>query len=188
MHKSTRIFYWLAPDSSSSYELDFIIKFLANKYNGITFLPHITLYVSNLDSSDDLKLICSEFSKLNSEAINSNFKLEFSKSFVKSCYIQFDQNDQLNLLYSFINEKVKEKSDYNFNPHLSLFYGKLSEQQKETLIHEINLPKSIKFTDLVVVAGPEENKSYEDIESWEEIIRIPLKQEILITNLTPASY
>ena len=62
-------------------------------------------------------------------------------------------------------------NSYNFDPHMSVFYGTIPLEDKEKLKHGTSWPEELKFSTLIAMGTPQINRSYQDIESWVELER-----------------
>jgi hypothetical protein len=141
-----RLAYWLVPEVSARSSIEKIIKILAKSFDGPVFTPHLTLPAHAIKKFDSkLKLRC--------------LKLDFSDEFKRTCFVTLESHKNLNLSL----------------PHLSLFYGKLSKQQRKTIATNLSFAPNIIFNELWMVEIGDEIKSSRDVEHWRVVKRIMLK-------------
>ena len=168
-HNYERTAFWLLPDSQHIQKLNGDINFLANKYKGPIFRPHVTMGVGNFQSPSEVEFV------LNSLSINvSEFSLTaagfgFENTYTKCCYIKFKEESSIFLLANEIANRIPDGKTYQFIPHLSLFYGKLIEPEQEYISKRILLPDYILFTELVAMGIPRANQTKSDVEKWVEL-------------------
>ena len=56
--------------------------------------------------------------------------------------------------------------EYLVTPHMSLFYGSLSESRRRRIQEAVVLPQSILFSSIRAVLIPEKPRIPEDVTSW----------------------
>ena len=115
-----------------------IIKELSILYSSHFFIPHITVYGLVQTNLSDLEEIIRKI--LNFHPILVKRQSVFhSENFWKTVYIQIEKNNVLDKIYSILKKELGNYSTYEFNPHISLIYKKISVPEKETLIKKLNL-------------------------------------------------
>jgi hypothetical protein len=85
--------------------------------------------------------------------------------------VDFRDSPELREMSNRIRSLVVQPDDYQVMPHMSLFYGKLSDSERETFRREIELPESIVFDVVTAIANPAQVASREDVEAWREVGR-----------------
>jgi hypothetical protein len=93
-------------------------------------------------------------------------ELRFSGIFTRSCCIDFVQCPEFLHLRRQIQDTSGAGEDYPVNPHMSLFYGTLSDNQKQHIQEEVALPRSIRFTSIRSVYIPKRVRGPDDVKSW----------------------
>ncbi len=128
---------WLIPDGKLFSELQSIIYNLSSVFEGIRFIPHVTLLSGFKDKESILLKRTAAFVK-NISSFNVYFKeIEFSDDFFRTFFIKVDFDNDF--------KKAREVAcseflwnDDNFIPHLSLAYG------QKTLSFKKNIKRTIK--------------------------------------------
>ena len=161
---------WLIPNGKDYIFLKNTINELSHIFQGIKFLPHVTV-VSNLD-------YCEEFLSKKVESIARKvepFNIEFDSidyldEFFQSFFISVKINDDLDHLREITKLYFLEISE-EYNPHLSLAYGNIESKIKRSLKSKIHCPiKNFKATELYLAYNDEVNFK------WEVINKFPLKK------------
>lgn len=161
--------YWMMPGPGVHAEWQPIVTSLATKYGGANFEPHVTVYFSPFHEGLDPEHILKELKPIQIEL--TVVGLEFSDIFTKTCFIQFASNEQLQILSSQIRH-IARGEEFSLNPHMSLFYGHLSQAHREEIAHDIRqiLPHKMIFTGIWAVSNLEgvigiNNSSH--VEGWQ---------------------
>ena len=126
---------WMIPDGKLFLELQSIIHNLSSAFEGIRFIPHVTLLTGFQDKESILLNKAEKFVN-NISSFNVYLKeIEFSDEFFRTFFIKVDFDSNL--------KKAREIAcsdflwnDDNFIPHLSLAYG----------LKELTFKKNIKRT------------------------------------------
>ena len=129
---------WLLLQKSDMNYLGKIIDNLCMKYDSISFLPHITVYgLMNLELSEITRAVKDSIENLKPFKIK-NIGIKHSEEFWKTLFIQIKSNPEC----SMINQKLSEKfsvNSYQFSPHISLLYKKISIQQKTEIANSLKI-------------------------------------------------
>ena len=161
---------WLIPNGKDYIFLKNTINELSHIFQGIKFLPHVTV-VSNLD-------YCEEFLSKKVESIARKvepFNIEFDSidyldEFFQSFFISVKINDDLAYVQK-IAKSFFPKMTETYNPHLSLAYGNTESKIKKNLKRKLHCPiNNFKATELYLAYNDEVNFK------WEVINKFPLKQ------------
>ena len=145
---------WLLPEQERSRELRGIIEELAQTCHSVSFVPHITL----TPCPDDiplakLKSICEKLAKnvdplqldtLEIGSLNNNYQ---------SLYIQIKKSGQLIELRESARKEAGLDQEDSYMPHLSLFYGFLSDKRRSEITDSLKdfIPEKIIANQLVLV-------------------------------------
>ena len=161
---------WLIPNGENYVLLKDIIIELSHIFEGIKFLPHVTV-VSNLDYSEKflskkVESIAKKVKPFNIEFNSINYLDEFFQSFFISVKINDDLANIRKIAKSYFLKMNEE-----YNPHLSLAYGNIEAKIKKSLKRKIYCPiKNFKATELCLAYNDEVNFK------WEVINKFPLKK------------
>ena len=161
---------WLIPNGEKYILLKNTIINLSHIFNGINFIPHVTV-VSNLDYSEKIlsKRVENIAEKVKPFIIEFN-TIDYLDEFFQSFFISVKINNDL----AYIRKVAKSffpKMAGKYNPHLSLAYGNVESKIKKSLKNKIHCPiKNFKATELYLAYNDEVNFK------WEVINKFPLKQ------------
>ena len=161
---------WLIPNGEKYILLKNTIIDLSHIFNGIKFIPHVTV-VSNLDYSEQFLSKKVENIARKVKPFNIEFnKIDYLDEFFQSFFISVKINNDL----SYIRKVAKSffpKMTGKYNPHLSLAYGNIESKIKKKLKSKIHCPiKNFEATELYLAYNDEVNFN------WEVINKFPLKQ------------
>ena len=161
---------WLIPNGEKYMLLKNIIIDLSHIFNGIEFIPHVTV-VSNLDYSEKflskrVENIAKKIKPFNVELNTIDYLDEFFQSF----FISVKINDDLAYVQK-IAKSFFPKMTETYNPHLSLAYGNTESKIKKSLKRKLHCPiKNFKATELYLAYNDEVYFK------WEVINKFPLKK------------
>ena len=161
---------WLIPNGEKYILLKNTIIDLSHIFNGIKFIPHVTV-VSNLDYSEQFLSKKVENIARKVKPFNIEFNtIDYLDEFFQSFFISVKINNDL----AYIRKVAKSffpKMTGKYNPHLSLAYGNIESKIKNSLKSKIHCPiKSFKATELYLAYNDEVNFK------WKVINKFPLKQ------------
>ncbi|MBU1202284.1 MAG: hypothetical protein KJ583_03065 [Nanoarchaeota archaeon] len=151
---------WLIPSEKSYAKLNDEILELCRKYQTPYFEPHVTLIDSLEGEEADM---IKKTSKLVGQ-MNSNFlrltKLEHGETEHRCVFILAEIDEQLLNLHA-LAEKIFDKKEDVFIPHLSLLYGRFLSYTKDRIIREIgkNYDQKVFFDKIILydTTGKEES-------------------------------
>jgi len=128
---------WLIPPKGNlQIRLSHYISELADIWNGPTFVPHVTLVGGLPGDETDLH---ARFEKVvfNLRPFVIRLKeLRQTEEFFRSFYIRVDKSRDL-MLSRQISGRYFGLEDNPFNPHLSLYYGDVSTEEKTNYLKRI---------------------------------------------------
>ena len=140
---------WLIPNGEKYILLKNTIIDLSHIFNGIKFIPHVTV-VSNLDYSEQFLSKKVENIARKVKPFNIEFNtIDYLDDFFQSFFIKVKINNDL----AYIRKVAKSffpKMTEKYDPHLSLAYGNIKSKIKKSLKSEIHGPiKNFKATESV---------------------------------------
>jgi len=154
---------WLLPIEAHNSLLKTLIDKLAELNDSPKFFPHCTLLSKIIRtedySLDKLQALCSELEpvKLNISGIKGG------ETLFKSLYIHFLNNKIIADMQNKIVTKFKIWEPYQFDPHLSLMYKILPENEQNDIISTITIPNQICFDGISIM------KTGKNIKKWESV-------------------
>ena len=148
---------WLLPAAPAREALRAVIAQLAETWDAPVFEPHLTLGLGDLDSLD----------RAGGGSIHLRVEgIDFSPEFTKTLFVRFENSAALRAL----REEVGLDGQSFFDPHLSLLYSSLPEEQQRDLVHAIDLPfASVSFDSVAVVRCDFATESRDAVEAWETV-------------------
>jgi hypothetical protein len=161
-----RIAYWLMPDQDERRRWRSLIEDLAQEYGGASFDPHVTIHVHPRDGNPAPDHILEQCAAAHRPAEGEIDGLAFSELFSKACYIDFKPCPVIHELSASLKGLEKVPGEYELDPHMSLFYGSLSETQAQEIRSSTDLPRAVRFDAIraMLIPGPVQHSS--DVESW----------------------
>ena len=161
---------WLIPNGEKYILLKNTIIDLSHIFNGIKFIPHVTV-VSNLDYSEQFLSKKVENIARKVKPFNIEFNtIDYLDEFFQSFFISVKINNDLAYIRK-IAKSFFPKMTGKYNPHLSLAYGNIESKIKKSLKSKIHCPiKNFEATELCLAYNDEVNFK------WEVINKFPLKQ------------
>ncbi len=154
---------WLLPKEDDSKYLSHIIEKLSKKYKAPQFQPHITVY-GVIDTS--LSII--EKAVKDSVVGLTEFKvkkksLHYSDNIWKSLYINLDYNTQLDKINNLLTAKLSQYGNYDFEPHISLIYKKMDNDEKLKIIGELDIKNEFIINALTII------QYADDVSMWKSV-------------------
>ncbi len=133
---------WLLPEKKYTDQIYILIQNLAKEYKSHTFFPHITLSSCPDNCSKNFLIhmadqLAEEFSAFSTKTLEiGSLNNEYH-----SLYIQVNNSKPLLSLRNSARKIMNMKSENDFYPHISLFYGFLTPDQRNRI--KISLPGQI---------------------------------------------
>jgi len=167
---NTKTSFWLIPAEEDRAFLQEIVDTLAREYDASVFTPHVTIYSGECTPEESPAELL-EQATLGVQSFSLTVdQLLYTDEFTKTLFVQFYPNPLLHQISETLRSRSKNPSEYELNPHLSLIYQYLSEEIKQELITKLSLPKSeVFFNEVRAVLTRNQEKGWEDVESWEVI-------------------
>ena len=143
-HAALGYHLWLAPEGAVLQRLQHVVVQLAEKYDGPVFAPHVTL-LSGL-RGDEGSLI--EANRTLADGLPS-FELSLTKAeaghtFFQCVYMRVAEDPSLSEMRRAAGEVFALPSD-GYMPHLSLYYGDVSEERRATIVADIPRQAACRF-------------------------------------------
>ena len=169
------IAYWLIPAEPAHSFFQGAINDLARRYDAPLFEPHVTIHVgaNHIDVAEHaLSKAARECQSITVKALG----IDHSDEFIKTLFVQFALNTNLQQLNAIVRSAAEDSSDYKLNPHLSLLYKKITPVVRSELADSINVPFSeVVFDTLQAVRCISPTQSRADVEAWRVITRRSLR-------------
>ena len=133
MLHSTMFSIWLIPELPFQGQLQSHINELAAKYDAPTFPPHVTLFCGGTNDMDQTKVYLEKLFKNISKISLVATSVEATQEYYKTLFVQFKSDPVLVKLCDTVKQNVDPRSEYEINPHLSLFYKDMPIEEKRAL-------------------------------------------------------
>ncbi len=135
---------WLIPEQEIYKKFQLLIKQLAAEYNSILFEPHVTLFgdVDVKDPDSACRLIAS---KIKPYTIKLD-AVDYTERKYRALFIRVKKTPEVLNAYE-ITRKIVGSDETDYMPHLSIYYGSLPVEAKESIIKKIGKT----FTDEFIV-------------------------------------
>lgn len=158
--------YWLIPAEPAHRFFQDLINDLARRYDAPVFEPHVTIYVG-ADSTDAVDTTLSKAARDCEPIVLQPLEISHSDQFIKTLFVEFEQNSKLRQLNQVIRRAVQNPSDYDLKPHLSLLYKSMLVQTRRRLSYLIEVPFSqVVFDSLKAVQCISPTQSRADVKAW----------------------
>jgi len=162
-----RIAYWLMPEKNAFFQWRQVIDLLADRFGGVRFDPHVTLHIQDRTTEAEWRPVIDHYENQPLQLVPAD--LMFSGIFTRSCYVQFHRCSEILRLCGRIKSLSSRAADDDPDPHMSLYYGTLSETDRQRIQRLVNLPESIVFSSIRAVLLRNKVRGPEDVQAWETI-------------------
>lgn len=137
---------FLLPSEELCNTLQSTINVLAQKYDGPIFEPHVTL-LARIPKDDEVKLL-EKTQQL--AGIMKPFEIElgevgFEDTYFRSLYLKAKANPALDEYHKKALELFGVEEVNTYAPHLSLFYGNISQAMKDEMVSSLSILTNKKF-------------------------------------------
>ncbi len=147
-----------------------IIQRLASDYGAPDFEPHLTLGVG-VDNLHEMNAVLAALTSSALELYPAG--LAFTAKFTKTLFVRFQSTPALRRLRDSLGFAAEEE----FDPHVSLLYHRLPEEEQARLASTMHLPfDGVSFDSVVVTRCRLPVASAADVASWETVARRRLDQ------------
>jgi 2'-5' RNA ligase len=166
MSRRIVIAYWLIPAEPARSFFQDLINYLALRYNGPVFEPHVTIYVGADRKGTAESALLKAAPDCKQIALQA-LEVSHSSEFIKTLFLQFALNTKLRQLNQMIRTAAQDSSDYQLNPHLSLLYKRMSIQDRRLLARSIDVPFSeVIFDSMKAVRCVSPTRRRADVAAW----------------------
>ena len=128
---------WLRPEQKQIDELTKIVSDLAHRYRTQPFPPHITLLSRIPADMDTIKQACKKIVEQTQEFEIRLQKIDYSEAYYRNFYILTENTSSLLSVYEYAKKLLNFTSDEKYMPHVSLLYGDLDIETKNSLKEQL---------------------------------------------------
>jgi len=156
---------WLLPDEKDTKYLKKIIEKFSLKFNSPKFIPHITVYGLVDFELSTIKNGIKKFVDEVEPFIVKKSGIKISDNIWKSMFIELEKNDELIMINNKLNSFIGENKKFEFSPHISLIYKKMSKTEKLKILESLNIKNKFEIDKIAI------QKFSDKINEW-KIIQI----------------
>ena len=157
---------WLTPAKEDSAYLQEIVNELASEYQAPVFSPHCTLYSpTDLEAHELDKILEKAGEKFGSLYVTMD-KLDHTTNIWKTVFIELEKSLELSNLQHSLVSLIPDPKPYEFLPHISLIYKKMTAEQQEQIIRSLAVRNSYKIDRITAM------KTVPDVKHWEKIAEV----------------
>lgn len=145
MSLTARYALWLAPDDSSSQQLQAVIEQLASTYAGPIFPPHLTLLGwvqgDEQELSDKVQSLASRLAPINGKVTGFAGAPYYFRCF----FAPLESSSELRQAVSDAAQEFDTSAGSNYLAHISLLYGQLDREEKKRIPSQIGEKVPVRF-------------------------------------------
>ena len=159
---------WLVPAPTAREFFHSLIAGLAQRFDAPAFEPHLTLFGTAFDDAVDFHSLDAvplpDFIELEVDGI------EFSDRFTKTLFVRFERTAELMDLKDVVSRSLGDQNRDELDPHLSLLYRTMPNEQKAELARTITLPfDRVRFDSMKAIRTPATIESRAGVEAWQTL-------------------
>ena len=171
MTRQIVIAYWLVPSEPAHSFFQRVISDLARRYDAPAFEPHVTIHVG-ADRANAAKHALGAAARHCKLMRLTPLRLDQSNEFIKTLFVQFAMNAELQQMNGIIRQAANDLSKYEVKPHLSLLYKNLAATTRRELTASIEVPLSeVTFDAIKVVRCVSPTQTRLDVEAWRALAK-----------------
>ena len=174
--RSHRLSYWLLPESEQFNALQSLIDRFAERYCGPSFEPHVTVYCGPIDPRQSPAALAQQTLAGVQPLLLRSRGCAFTDQFTKSCYLQFEPDEQLHMVYERLRAASSVAGDYSLNAHMSLLYTTLDNDARAEIRSSVHLPTEVRLTTLWAVLTPASVTCAGDVRNWRLVHTMELER------------
>jgi 2'-5' RNA ligase len=174
--RRTVIAYWLIPAEPVQSFFQGVINDLARRYDAPVFEPHVTIDVG-ANRAHAAECAISEAARTCKQIKLNALEIGHSREFIKTLFVQFALNKELQQLNETIRNTAQNSSYYELEPHLSLLYKRIPPRARRELASSINVPfLEVNFDALRAVRCISPTRTRADVEAWRVVATKKLRR------------
>lgn len=162
---------WLVPEEEEAVPLRRLIKDLAQRLGTPAFEPHVTLLPGLRGAAEEIAQTASQLLAADLEAMTVPLgPVLAGPSPFRCLYLPVAPTFRLIHAHALVRSAFAPRDEGPFEPHLSLAYGRMSDEQKRDLTGEIaaTTPPKLRLWAIAIV------RTEGSVETWQSVARIPL--------------
>lgn len=159
--------YWLTPAEPMRSFFASSITELAERFSAPVFEPHVTIYATRMRGEEPAGILRHALGSCTSLRLAVR-SVQYSDEFTKTVFVQFEPSSALSKLNRALRQASPLHDEYQFNPHLSLLYWRMSRRAKREVAASVSLPfTEVLFDSAKAIISPAQVKLRRDVEAWQ---------------------
>jgi 2'-5' RNA ligase len=172
---------WLVPRQPDCTILQNLIADLAGRFSSPEFVPHMTIHSCRRSSRQEELVITAALARSCPPLTLRMNGLAFGDRLTQALFVRLSSDKNLHWLRGSLQNKLRQTSGHDFEPHVSLLYQHLPVPVREKLTREIRLPlQEIGFDQMRVVAIPETIHTTENLSGWQTLLSCRLASKTIV--------
>ena len=141
--ETTGYHIFLEPENDLRVGIQAVINLLAKNHNGPVFTPHVTLLARILgDSDNEIITLTEQLAKEMKPFSVALTNIETRPAYFQACFLRLEDEKLVTQYHKQAKEVFGVFNSSIYLPHMSLFYGNMTESESAQLLSEIVLPNS----------------------------------------------
>ena len=172
---------WLVPRQPDCAILQTLIADLAGRFSSPEFIPHLTIFSCRRSALQEELAITAALARRCPPLTLRTSGLAFRDRLTQTLFVRLRSDNQLHWLRDSLQDKLRQTSIHDFEPHVSLLYQFLPVPVREKLTREISLPlQEINFDQIRAVAIPETIHTTENLSGWQTLLSCRLASKTIV--------
>ena len=172
---------WLVPRQPDCAILQTLIADLAGRFSSPEFIPHMTIFSCRRSLLQEELAITAALARSCPPLTLRTNGLAFRDRLTQALFVRLRSDHKLDWLRGSLQNKLRQTSSHDFEPHVSLLYQLLPVPVCEKLTRDIRLPlQEINFDQVRAVAIPETIHTTENLSGWQTLLSCRLASTTIV--------
>ena len=172
---------WLVPRQPDCAILQTLIADLAGRFSSAEFIPHMTIFSCRRSLLQEELAITAALARSCPPLTLRTNGLAFRDRLTQALFVRLRSDNKLDWLRGSLQNKLRQTSSHDFEPHVSLLYQLLPVPVCEKLTRDIRLPlQEINFDQVRAVAIPETIHTTENLSGWQTLLSCRLASTTIV--------
>ena len=172
---------WLVPRQPDCAILQTLIADLAGRFSSPEFIPHMTIFSCRRSLLQEELAITAALARSCPPLTLRTNGLAFRDRLTQALFVRLRSDNKLDWLRGSMQNKLRQTSSHDFEPHVSLLYQLLPVPVREKLTRDIRLPlQEINFDQVRAVAIPETIHTTENLSGWQTLLSCRLASTTIV--------
>jgi 2'-5' RNA ligase len=158
-----------------------LIADLAGRFSSPEFIPHMTIFSCRRSLLQEELAITAALARSCPPLTLRTNGLAFRDRLTQALFVRLRSDHKLDWLRGSLQNKLRQTSSHDFEPHVSLLYQLLPVPVREKLTRDIRLPlQEINFDQVRAVAIPETIHTTENLSGWQTLLSCRLASTTIV--------